>query len=661
MHDRPRLPFPLRHEPRAHGLPSSTFAVAVLVAVACFVSSLPALARQGTIEGTESEASILFGVYESTVDSLGEPGAVTFTDDGELWVCESSRHRIRLFDAAGSALRSIGQFGRSAGDFDRPLGLAIGPDDRIYVADSGNDRIQAFTSKGDFVGMWGERGDGPGQLRDPSALAVHGSSIYVADTGNHRIQVFAPDGTLRRQFGGYGRNDGEFLRPSDLAIDDEGRLFVVDTGNCRIQVFQADGTWIRSFGDYGPHIGLLALPEGVALFEGRVYVADTRNHRIQVFTHEGQILDRWGRHVLRPREGEGKIHYPRRIAIRSDGERAVVVESLQNRLQVFGRGDDPDRSLDPGVTESSMHLGRAAAADRGLLVAADFDSASVLVYDLSRDTPIRISDFAGYGWHRTSALRPSGLHLDAVRKRVVLSDRDARRLSVYRLAYDPTAPLRFDPALSSFVKCIDLDDARPSVDDRFTAIEPGALDVSSDGSIFVCDPRSGRVLVFAPDLRSTRAFGKFGDDLGELRDPSAIALDESRDRVYVADRGRRCVSLFTLDGTAVKQFGARGDGEGEVEDPVGLLATDEGIYVVDRALDRIQHFDHDGGHIRTWGASGLGAGEFFKPSQIVRDGKNRIYVVDLGNHRGQVFTSSGQYLSAFGARLYVRAAERSGE
>lgn len=629
--------------------------------VLAFLATTTVSAR--TQQAGETEAappeSILFARYESTLDALGEPGAAAYDEDGRLWICESSTHRIRLFDANGAEVRAIGQFGRSAGDFDRPLGLALGADGRVYVADSGNDRIQVFTKRGDFVGMWGSRGEAPGQFRAPAAVAVAGNSIYVADTGNHRIQVFALDGTFRSHFGGYGHADGEFLRPSDLAIDDENHVFVADTGNCRIQVFESDGTWIRSFGDYGPHIGLLALPEGLAWYDGRVYVADTRNHRVQVFTDQGQILDRWGRHVLRPREGEGKIHYPRRIAIRPDGKQGVVVEALQDRMQIFGRGDDPDRSLDPGLTDRSSHLGQAAAADRGLLVASDFDSASLLVYDLSRDTPIRISDFAGYGRGRTSAMRPSGLHLDAVRKRLVLSDRDTRRLSVFRLDHDPSEPIRYNPALSSFVKCIDLEIARPKVDDVDRPIEPGDVDVASDGSIFVCDPISSRILVFDSDFGLRRSFGQFGDGYGELRDPSAVAIDEELDRVYVADRGRRCITVFTKAGEPVTEFGTRGEAVGQFEEPVGLLVTDDGLYVVDRARHRVQQFNHDGEHLRSWGTSGLGAGEFFKPSQIVRDGKNRLYVIDLGNHRGQVFTSSGQYLGAFGSRLYVSAAERS--
>ena len=37
----------------------------------------------------------------------------------------------------------------------------------------------------------------------------------------------------------------------------------------------------------------------------------------------------------------------------------------------------------------------------------------------------------------------------------------------------------------------------------------------------------------------------------------------------------------------------------------------------------------------------------------------KLYVVDLGNHRTQIFTTSGTFLDAFGARLYVRAAKGS--
>jgi hypothetical protein len=42
----------------------------------------------------------------------------------------------------------------------------------------------------------------------------------------------------------------------------------------------------------------------------------------------------------------------------------------------------------------------------------------------------------------------------------------------------------------------------------------------------------------------------------------------------------------------------------------------------------------------------------------IEDG--RILVVDHGNHRCQLFTRQGEFLDAFGARLYVEAARRGG-
>ena len=70
---------------------------------------------------------------------------------------------------------------------------------------------------------------------------------------------------------------------------------------------------------------------------------------------------------------------------------------------------------------------------------------------------------------------------------------------------------------------------------------------------------------------------------------------------------------------------------------------DEGhVYVADTSFNNFQIFDQDGQLLLFVGSVGSGPGEFFLPAGLFIDARNRVYVVDQGNARVQVF----QYLRA---------------
>jgi len=60
-----------------------------------------------------------------------------------------------VFDAAGAMVRIWGRFGREAGQFQSPQGVAVDRSGTVYVADWGNHRIQTFTRDGRVLGQFG--------------------------------------------------------------------------------------------------------------------------------------------------------------------------------------------------------------------------------------------------------------------------------------------------------------------------------------------------------------------------------------------------------------------------------------------------------------------------------------------------------------------------
>ncbi len=68
------------------------------------------------------------------------------------------------------------------------------------------------------------------------------------------------------------------------------------------------------------------------------------------------------------------------------------------------------------------------------------------------------------------------------------------------------------------------------------------------------------------------------------------------------------------------------------------------LYVLDAGNHRIQVFDRDGKYVKTIGRRGQGPGEFNMPSSISLDRAGNLYVVESGPGRVQVFAPDGKIL-----------------
>ena len=100
----------------------------------------------------------------------------------------------------------------------RPEFFTMGNDGLYYVADRGNHRVAVFDADGSFVRTFGREGEGPGELRNPYLLSLQGDRVFVF---NGRTTVFRTDGTYIDVLSFPG---GRFAQPAG-----DGSLFVEDT------------------------------------------------------------------------------------------------------------------------------------------------------------------------------------------------------------------------------------------------------------------------------------------------------------------------------------------------------------------------------------------------------------------------------------------------
>jgi len=158
---------------------------------------------------------------------------------GRLYLSDTTRQQIVVFDLAGKELFRIGSRGAKPGEFNYPTDLCLDRQGRLVVTDSLNFRIQIFAPDGRFIAMFGQAGNRAGYLAKPKGVAVDSEGhYYSADALHDAVQIFDVTGRLLLTFGVRGTRPGEFWMPSGLFIDNRDTVYVADTYNHRIQVFR---------------------------------------------------------------------------------------------------------------------------------------------------------------------------------------------------------------------------------------------------------------------------------------------------------------------------------------------------------------------------------------------------------------------------------------
>jgi len=190
---------------------------------------------------------------------------------------------------------------------------------------------------------------------------------------------------------------------------------------------------------------------------------------------------------------------------------------------------------------------------------------------------------------------------------------------------------------------------------RFIGDEPGVgrlnfpvgITTTSDNRVFVTDINLDRVFVFNPDGRFMSAIG----EKGELDGPSGVAVDEKNRLIYVVDSKKHQVNVYSLDTfKKVRVMGKRGSENGEFNFPTNIALDKEGrLYVVDTGNFRVQIFDSEGRFIKSMGKAGDTPGSFARPKGIAIDSEGHIYVVDAAFQNFQIFDFEGNILLFVGS------------
>ena len=149
----------------------------------------------------------------------------------------------------------------------------------------------------------------------------------------------------------------------------------------------------------------------------------------------------------------------------------------------------------------------------------------------------------------------------------------------------------------------------------------------TSGQVYVADTDNGRIQVLNNDLTFSHTFGNDG----ALIAPFSLAFD-SELNLYIADCGGHCI--FKVTGDHVTQISSYGKEPGKLDRPSCLVIdTDNLIFVTEEGNDRVSIFNTNGGFKHCFGKKGSGKVEFNQPMAIAVDSAGCLYVSDFYNNR----------------------------
>ena len=175
--------------------------------------------------------------------------------------------------------------------------------------------------------------------------------------------------------------------------------------------------------------------------------------------------------------------------------------------------------------------------------------------------------------------------------------------------------------------------------------EPFGLAQSSDGSIFVVDKGTNRVIKFNSEFEPQSQTGGYGLGTETFNSPTYVTIDNALN-IYVSDENNRRVARLDLRLNYVDDVKFADE-----EDPFlfgypsGIGVTSYGeLWIGDRDKNRLCLFNNVGKFDRFVGDFGSREGQLSQPEKIAADPANRFYVCDAGHRRILIYDEYGNFM-----------------
>ncbi|HTK07122.1 MAG TPA: NHL repeat-containing protein [Ktedonobacteraceae bacterium] len=390
--------------------------------------------------------------------SLNLPQGVAVDSSGNVYIADSSNNRV-LYYVLGSttATRVYGQGGsfttnttntggRTANSLSLPLSVIVDSGGNLYVADTSNHRVLYYvagsTTATRVYGQGGSFTTGTyygnasaSNLYGSQSIAVDSSgNLFTVDTNNNRVLYYVAGSTTATRVYGQGgnfttntfntggRTATSLSRPTGATVDSSGNLYIADANNNRVLYYTAGSTTAtRVYGQGGSFTtansvsitaNSLNTPSAVAIdSSGNLYIADTNNNRVLYYaagsTTATRVYGQGGSFTSNAANNGGvtatSLNAPQGVAVDSSGN-LYIADNGNNRvlyyaagsttaIRVYGQGGSFTSNVanNGGVTATSLNAPQGVIVDSGgNLYIADANNNRVLYYVAGSTTARRV-------------------------------------------------------------------------------------------------------------------------------------------------------------------------------------------------------------------------------------------------------------------------------
>lgn len=426
---------------------------------------------------------------------------------------------------------------------------------------------------------------------------------------------------------------GTFNDAIGIEADGDGHVYVVDDVNYRVQRFDEINYGFDLMWGHLSHIdGGFDWPWALTLDKsGNVYVVDACDYMVKKYDHQGNFILKWGGQGT----GNGKFEWPEDVAVDQSGF-IYVTDTDNNNIQKF---DSLGNFIlkwegieDPTYTHS--HGPNCIAIDKnGFVYTGDY-SGYVQKFDTLGNfiAKWRTSYDNPYSTVRN---QPDGIAVD-------------NNGNVYvREAYVETDNnswlgriIKFDDQGNFIAKWAEYGYGVGELRNQ------GHITVGKNGDVYATNYEE--IFKYDSNGNYISTIGSYGT-VWDM-EPSGIACDSLEGNIFISSSSYYSfIAKYDKDGSFLKKWGSMGTNDGQFIYPsdVSLNALDR-VYVVDAGNNRIQVFDPDGNYMFKWGTYGSGSGQFNAPQKIAIDKDGYLYITDWRNHRVQKFDKDGNFILKWG-------------
>ncbi len=202
---------------------------------------------------------------------------LTYDSDGNLWLGDHRTKQIFRLQS-GKWVPVVNGAGTIRGTFKF---VQYPPTGEIFVTDTTNHRILAYSATGQLLHTFAKQGKGEGALMFPNEILLLNGDLLVVNTNAGRIDLFSREGQFIRTFR-KTENDGRYRFPTLMTWLDGGwfaYLLTADLKRAKAIVCDSEGKQKGEFTTPEP----LREVGDIAFVNGKAIITDIGNRQIYTF------------------------------------------------------------------------------------------------------------------------------------------------------------------------------------------------------------------------------------------------------------------------------------------------------------------------------------------------------------------------------------------